>query len=147
MSGTVKNYSTEAKRGGVIFHTTVSIGYDTPWHTVHQLLVNAALATEHLLHQPAPFVLQQALNDFYVSYELNAYTNAPREVLNIFSDLHRNIQDKFNEAGVEICSPHFSALRDGNATTMPEQYVKADYKAPGFRVEINKSDAKDRSPS
>jgi small-conductance mechanosensitive channel len=147
MSGTVKNYSTEAKRGGVIFHTTVSIGYDTPWHTVHQLLVNAALATEHLLHQPAPFVLQQALNDFYVSYELNAYTNAPREVLNIFSGLHRNIQDKFNEAGVEICSPHFSALRDGNATTMPEQYVKADYKAPGFRVEINKSDAKDRSPS
>jgi small-conductance mechanosensitive channel len=85
-----------------------------------------------VLHQPAPFVLQQALNDFYVSYELNAYTNAPREVLNIFSDLHRNIQDKFNEAGVEICSPHFSALRDGNVTTMPEEYVKPDYKAPAF---------------
>ncbi len=132
MSGTVKNYSTEAKKNGVIFHTTVSIGYDTPWRTVHQLLVNAALTTENVLHQPAPFVLQQALNDFYVSYELNAYTNAPREVLNIFSDLHRNIQDKFNEAGVEICSPHFSALRDGNVIRMPEEYVKPDYKTPGF---------------
>lgn len=137
MSGTVKNYSTEAKKGGVIFHTTVSIGYDVPWRTVHHLLVNAALATEHVLHQPAPFVLQQALNDFYVSYELNAYTTAPREVLNIFSDLHRNIQDKFNEAGVEICSPHFSALRDANTIAIPEQYVKPDYKAAGFRVEIN----------
>jgi small-conductance mechanosensitive channel len=147
MSGTVKNYSTEAKKSGVIFHTTVSIGYDTPWPTVHQLLVNAALTTEHVLHQPAPFVLQQALNDFDVSYELNAYTNAPREVLNIFSDLHRNIQDKFNEAGVEICSPHFSALRDGNVTRMPEEYVKPDYKAPGFRVELNQADAKDGSPS
>src|SRR5271165_5655755 len=139
MSGTVKNYSTEARKGGVIFHTTVSIGYDVPWRTVHQLLVNAALATEHVLQQPAPFVLQQALNDFYASYELNAYTTAPREVLNIFSDLHRNIQDKFNEAGVEICSPHFSALRDANTIAIPEQYVKPDYKAPGFRVEINEA--------
>ena len=147
MSGTVKNYSTEARKGGVIFHTTVTIGYDAPWRTVHQLLVNAALATEHVLHQPAPFVLQQALNDFYVAYELNAYTDAPREVLNIFSDLHRNIQDKFNEAGVEICSPHFSALRDANTIAIPEQYVKPDYKAPSFRVELNQADAKDGSAS
>jgi small-conductance mechanosensitive channel len=144
MSGTVKNYSTEAKKSGVIFHTTVSIGYSTPWRTVHQLLVHAALATEHVLRQPVPFVLQQALNDFYVSYELNAYTDVPREVLNIFSDLHRNIQDKFNEAGIEICSPHFSALRDGNTTAMPEQYVKPDFKAPGFRVKISDA-AKDSS--
>jgi len=85
--------------------------------------------------------------DFYVAYELNAYTDAPREVLNIFSDLHRNIQDKFNEAGVEICSPHFSALRDANTIAIPEQYVKPDYKAPSFRVELNQADAKDGSAS
>jgi small-conductance mechanosensitive channel len=136
MSGSVKNYSTEARKAGVIFYTTVSIGFDTPWRTVHQLLFSAALATEHVLRQPAPFVLQRSLDDFYVTYELNAYTDAPREVLNIYSDLHRNIQDKFNDAGVEICSPHFSSLRDGNTIAIPEQYLKPDYKAPGFRMSL-----------
>jgi small-conductance mechanosensitive channel len=119
----------------VIFHTTVSIGYDTPWGTVHQLLMDAALATMHVLRTPAPFVLQTALNDFYVSYELNAYTDVPREMQFIYSDLHQNIQNKFNEAGVEICSPHFSALRDGNAITLPQQYRPPGYKAPAFRMD------------
>jgi small-conductance mechanosensitive channel len=137
MSGSVKNYSTQAKKSGVIFYTTVSIGFDVPWRTVHQLLINAALETEHVLGRPAPFVLQRSLDDFYVTYELNAYTDSPREVLNIYSDLHRNIQDKFNEAGVEICSPHYSALRDGNGIAIPEQYVAPDYKAPGFRLNLN----------
>jgi len=146
MSGAVKNYSTEARKSGVIFYTTVSIGYDTPWVTVHQLLISAALATPHVLREPAPFVLQKALDDFYVSYELNAYTDTPREVLNIYSDLHRNIQDKFNEAGVEICSPHFSALRDGNRIAIPGQYVKPDYKAPGFRLNLNEV-ARGETPS
>ena len=142
MSGSVKNYSTEARKSGVIFYTTVSIGFDTPWKIVHELLINAAAATEHVLQKPAPFVLQKSLDDFYVTYELNAYTDTPREVLNIYSDLHRNIQDKFNEAGVEICSPHFSQLRDGNAVQMPEQYIKPDYNAPGFRLNLAEIDSK-----
>jgi small-conductance mechanosensitive channel len=137
MSGAVKNYTVEAKKAGVIFHTTVTIGYDAPWRTVHELLTSAALATKRVLREPAPFVLQNALSDFYVAYELNAYTDMPREVLNIYSDLHKNIQDKFNEAGVEICSPHFSALRDGNTVTIPQQYHPAGYRPPGFRIEPN----------
>jgi small-conductance mechanosensitive channel len=140
MSGAVKNYSTEAKKAGVIFYTAVSIGFDAPWRTVHQLLISAALATDHVLREPAPFVLQRSLDDFYVTYELNAYTDTPREVLNIFSDLHRNIQDKFNLAGVEICSPHFSSLREGNTIAIPEQYIKSDYKAPGFRLNVTEVD-------
>ena len=139
MSGSVKNYSTEAKKAGVIFYTAVTIGYDAPWRTVHQLLLSAALATEHVLREPAPFVLQRALDDFYVTYELNAYTDTPREVLNIYSDLHLNIQDRFNEAGVEICSPHFSSLRDGNTIAIPENYIKPDYKAPGFRIDMTET--------
>ncbi len=136
MNGSVKNYSTEAKKAGVIFYTAVTIGFDAPWRTVHQLLISAALATEHVLRQPAPFVLQRSLDDFYVTYELNAYTDTPRKVLNIYSDLHRNIQDKFNDAGVEICSPHFSSLRDGNTIAIPDQYIKSDYKAPAFRMNL-----------
>jgi small-conductance mechanosensitive channel len=134
MSGSVKNYSVQAKKSGVIFHTTVSIGYDAPWRTVHSLLVDAALATKDVLRQPSPFVLQNRLDDFYVFYELNAYTDAPSRMLDIYSDLHQNIQDKFNEAGVEICSPHFSSLRDGNSIAIPGQYIEAGYRAPGFRV-------------
>ncbi len=140
MSGAVKNYSTEANKSGVIFYTAVSISFDTPWRTVHQLLISAASATEHVLRQPAPFVLQRSLDDFYVTYELNAYTNTPREVLNIYSDLHQNIQDKFNEAGVEICSPHFSALRDGNSIAIPQQYIAPDYKPSGFRLNLNEAE-------
>jgi small-conductance mechanosensitive channel len=146
MSGAVKNYSTEAKKAGVIFYTSLSIGYDVPWTTVHELLFRAALATGHVLREPAPFVLQRALNDFYVTYELNAYTDAPREVLNIYSDLHRNIQDTFNEAGVEICSPHFSALRDGNTIAIPENYIKPDYKAPGLRIDMTEMGANKNIP-
>ena len=136
MSGSVKNYSTEAKKAGVIFYTAVTISFDVPWRTVHQLLISAALTTEHVLQQPTPFVLQRSLDDFYVTYELNAYTDTPREVLNIYSNLHRNIQDKFNDAGVEICSPHFSSLRDGNTIAIPEQYIKFNYKAPAFRMNL-----------
>jgi len=146
MNGAVKNYSVEAKKSGVIFHTNVSVGYNAPWRTVHQLLTSAALDTEHVLRHPAPFVLQNGLHDFYACYELNAYTDAPREMLNIFSDLHQNIQDKFNEAGVEICSPHFSALRDGNAIAVPKQYIGPDYKVPSFRMSANDSDPKSGSP-
>jgi small-conductance mechanosensitive channel len=140
MAGAVRNFTVEAKKSGVIFHTTVSIGYDAPWRTVHRLLTSAALATAYVRKQPPPFVLQSALNDFYVSYELNAYTDNPREMLNIFSDLHKNIQDKFNEEGVEICSPHFSALRDGNVIAIPGEYVKKDYQAPGFRIDGSRAD-------
>jgi small-conductance mechanosensitive channel len=134
MNGSVTNYTREAKHGGVIFHTTVTIGYDAPWNKVHQLLIEAAAATKDVLRNPPPFVLQTALNDFYVSYELNAYTDVPIEMQFIYSDLHQNIQDRFNEAGVEICSPHFSSLRDGNTIAIPERYRPQDYTAPAFRV-------------
>jgi small-conductance mechanosensitive channel len=134
LGGVVVNYSAEAQKGGVIFHTVVTIGYSAPWRQIHGLLTSAALATEGVLHDPAPFVLQTALNDFYVSYELNAYTAKPRAMQNIYSVLHQNIQDGFNEAGVEINSPHYAALRDGNETTIPQSYIPKEYKHPVFEV-------------
>ncbi|HZC43254.1 MAG TPA: mechanosensitive ion channel family protein [Acidobacteriaceae bacterium] len=142
MSGSVMNYTREAKNTGVIFHTTVTIGYDASWKTVHQLLIDAAMATDGVLHNPAPFVLETALNDFYVSYELNAHTNVPARMQFIYSDLHQNIQDRFNEAGIEICSPHFASLRDGNTIAIPAQYISRDYTAPEFRVAVADEDAR-----
>jgi small-conductance mechanosensitive channel len=93
------NYSAEACMGGVIFYTKVSISYSAPWQKVRQLLISAAQATPDILQKPAPFVLQAALNDFYVSYELNAFTTHAQNMQFIYSALHQNIQDRFNEAG------------------------------------------------
>jgi small-conductance mechanosensitive channel len=134
LSSHVINYSSSAQAFGLILNTTVTIGYDAPWRKVHGALLAAAKSTEHILPLPEPFVLQTALNDFYVSYELNAYTDKPHGMARTYSALHQNIQDRFNEAGIEIMSPHFSALRDGNQTTIPTDYLPEDYNPPSFRV-------------
>lgn len=131
----IVNYSAMAKVDGLILHTGVTIGYDTPWKQVHELLIAAAKATPDILGTPAPFVLQTSLDDFYVSYEINAYTDQPGRMLLTYSQLHANIQDKFNEAGVEIMSPHYATLRDGNMTTIPAGHLPENYQPPAFRVQ------------
>jgi small-conductance mechanosensitive channel len=131
----VTNLSQEVRKGdGLILHTSVTIGYDAPWETVHHLLIEAANRTQHVLRSPPPFVLQTALNDFYVAYELNAYTDAPEIMPWIYGELHQNIQNTFNEGGVEIMSPHYTQIRDGNHTTIPADYLPPDYEAPGIRI-------------
>lgn len=135
VSSSVVNYSEVKNSGQLILHTTVTIGYDAPWRKVHQLLIEAAKRTDGISPEPEPFVLQTALNDFNVSYQINAYTNSPNRMALIYSDLHRNIQDVFNEGGVEIMSPGYHAIRDGNHTTIPPDYLPRDYRKPGFRIE------------
>jgi len=139
LGGVVVNYSAEARNNGVVFHTKVSIGYNAPWKEVHDLLVAAALSTKDVLKDPQPFVLQSSLDDFYVSYELNAFTTHPQNMQLIYSDLHRNIQDKFNESGIEINSPHYVSIRDGNRIAVPDQYIEKDYQEPGFHIRENKN--------
>lgn len=129
------NYSSDAPEKGLIMHTTVTIGYDVPWRQVHQLLIDAALNTPMIEQLPNPYVLQTSLDDYYVSYRLNAFTKEPNKQAVIYSNLHANIQDKFNEAGVEIMSPHYKALRDGNQTTIPASYLSPDYIPPAFNTE------------
>lgn len=115
------NYSDPARSQGLIIHTTVTIGYDAPWRTVHRLLTEAALNTTGVLKKPAPFVLQTSLDDFYVSYQINAYIKDVLNMIAIKSELHQNIQDSFNRGGVEIMSPHYRSVRDGNQTTIPNE--------------------------
>ncbi|MSN26821.1 MAG: mechanosensitive ion channel [Geobacter sp.] len=134
LSSHIINYSSSAQEYGLILHTTITIGYDAPWRQVHELMIAAALATENILELPKPFVLQTSLDDFYVSYQINAYTDRPSVMARTYSELHQNIQEKFNEGGVEIMSPHYATLRDGNMTTIPESYLPESYKQPPFRV-------------
>jgi small-conductance mechanosensitive channel len=108
----VINYSSLAKQQGIILHMNVGIGYETPWRQVETMLVEAADRTDGLLKNPPPFVLQQSLGDFCVSYELNAYCNQPKEMMERYSQLSQNILDVFNEHGVQIMTP---AYRDDPA--------------------------------
>jgi small-conductance mechanosensitive channel len=146
LGSSVTNYSRAARQGGVIMHTSVTIGYDAPWRTVHQLLLNAAAATPGLLADPKPFVWQTALNDFYVTYEINAYTDAPAEMPAIYAALHANIQDAFYKGGVEIMSPHVTALRDGNTVAIPEALRPSGYRPGAFRLENTAPGANESQP-
>jgi small-conductance mechanosensitive channel len=133
----VINYSATVREGRpLILHTTITIGYDAPWRTVHELMIDAALATDGIAAEPAPFVFQTALNDFNVAYQINAFTNDPWSMADIYAQLHSNIQEKFNAAGVEIMSPNYFALRDGNTVTIPESQRPAGYVTPGFEIRL-----------
>jgi small-conductance mechanosensitive channel len=131
----ILNYTRASKTLGLVLHTNVTIGYHAPWRQIHDLLIAAALSTPGILKEPKPFVWQTALNDFYVTYEINAFTDSPRDMIDIYAALHARIQDEFYAAGVEIMSPHFTAIRDGNAIAVPEAFRGPAYRAPAFRIE------------
>ncbi|RAJ85466.1 mechanosensitive ion channel-like protein [Chitinophaga dinghuensis] len=136
LNGHTINYSTSSLELGLILHTTVTIGYDVPWPKVHELLIAAARQTAGISGDRQPFVLQTSLDDFAVAYEINAYTNHPESMGQIYSDLHQHIQDEFNKAGVEIMSPHYYAHRDGNRSTIPSDHLPKDYEAPSFGIKM-----------
>ncbi|EAZ80446.1 mechanosensitive ion channel family protein [Algoriphagus machipongonensis] len=128
LNGNTINYSVEDHGAGLILHSTVTIGYDVPWRKVHELLIGAALEVESIIKEPKPFVLQTSLDDYYVSYQINAYTANTKIAAKSYSDLHANIQDAFQNAGVEIMSPHYRAQRDGNELTIPPTYIPEEKK-------------------
>jgi small-conductance mechanosensitive channel len=103
----IRNYSKLSEAQGTMISTKVTIGYDAPWRQVHELLLAAAAATTGIREKPTPFVLQRALSDFYVEYELFVNVDKPIERPHVLSALHGHIQDGFAEAGVQIMSPHF----------------------------------------
>jgi small-conductance mechanosensitive channel len=145
MNSHTVNYSSDAPEKGLIIHTTVTIGYDTPWRDMHQALIDAALRTELILKEPTPFVLQTSLDDFYVSYQINAYIKEPNKQVVIYSDLHQNIQDTCNERGIEILSPHYRSARDGNITSIPANYLSKDYKAPSFNIKVRQDSGENKT--
>ena len=134
MAAQIFNYSLMAREERLILFTSVTIGYDAPWKTVHELLLAAAAATNGVRQTPAPFVWQRSLNDYNVAYEINVFTADARGMFDIYSELHANIQEKFNQAGVEIMSPSYHAIRDGNTVTIPPGERPPGYEAPGFRI-------------
>lgn len=111
LNGQIVNYSTMAEQGRLILRADVTIGYDAPWPQVHEALLEAARRTPLVLSDPQPYILQTALNDYNVGYELNAFVREAQRSHFIQSDLHQNIQETFNEAGIEILSPMYNTVR------------------------------------
>lgn len=132
LNSEVINYSALAKKqDGMILHTSVGIGYEVPWRQVEAMLIEAARRTAGVRQQPAPFVLQTALTDFAVTYELNAYSRQASTMAMVYSDLHRNIQDIFNEYGVQIMTPNYVADTPEPKLVAREQWYAPPAHKPG----------------
>jgi len=124
LSGSIINYTFSAKEYKVIVYTSITIGYDVDWHVVQRLMIEAAKTIDEISDTPEPFVRQKSLDDFYVSYEINAYTTHEKKIQKILSALHENIQEKFHSEGVEIMSPHYRVNRDDMSPAIPRDYLK-----------------------
>ena len=129
MTSQTSNYTFAAQNFGIVVHTKVTIGYDVRWQEIRQLLLDAAHATKGLRQHPEPFVLVTALDDYYVEYEVNAYTNQYEKLSLIYSELHHNILDSFHSNGVEIMSPHIYAHRTDLELQIPKDQQKPKAKA------------------
>jgi small-conductance mechanosensitive channel len=126
----VINYSSLARQQGLILHTTVGIGYETPWRQVEAMLLMAAERTPGLLRQPPPFILQQALGDFCITYELNVYCDAPEAMYRLYTELHRHILDVFNEYNVQIMTPAYVSDPEQPKVVPKEQWFMAPAQVP-----------------
>jgi len=126
----VTNYSVYARTQGLILHTTVGIGYETPWRQVEAMLLMAAERTEGLRRDPPPFVLQRQLGDFCVTYEVNAYTDQAHNILGQYTSLHRHILDVFNEYNVQIMTPAYEGDPEQPKVVPKEQWYSVPATAP-----------------
>jgi small-conductance mechanosensitive channel len=130
MSGEVVNYSSLSRGRGVILHTEVGIGYETPWRQVEAMLIQAANRTEGLGTDPRPFVLEKRLGDFAVVYELNVHCANVQDMGPLYAVLHRHILDVFNEYGVQIMTPAY----EGDPTVPKVVPQDQWYTAPAARA-------------
>ncbi|MBQ7509376.1 MAG: mechanosensitive ion channel family protein [Prevotella sp.] len=124
MNSQTSNFTFAAENYGVIVHTKVTIGYDMKHEVIENLLLDAAKATPMIQKKPLPYVRVTALDDFYVEYEINAYTTHTDKLSDIYSALHQNILDHFHQSGVEIMSPHIFAHRNDLELQIPKQDQK-----------------------
>jgi small-conductance mechanosensitive channel len=112
LSSNIVNYNTSSDEDaeGLIIFAEVTFGYSTPWQTVHDILINAALATEHIQKNPQPFVLQTKLDDFYACYQINCYTKDVSIIPRIYTLLYENIQNGFSKAGLDLTAAHYRVI-------------------------------------
>jgi len=131
LNSSVVNYSTLAREGQLVLHTMVGIGYETPWRQVEAMLLQAAGSTQGLLKEPAPFVLQKSLGDFCVNYEINVFCDNAQAMNRLYTALHQNILDVFNEYGVQIMTPNYESDPSEAKVVPRDQWYLAPAKPAG----------------
>jgi small-conductance mechanosensitive channel len=109
LGSSITNYNTSTGEDaeGLILYTEVTFGYATPWEKIHEVLINAALATDYVQKKPRPFVLQTGLDNFYARYQINCYTKEVDKVPKIYAALYENIQNGFHEAGMDMTCANY----------------------------------------
>lgn len=122
LASQITNYSRSTTDKPLILATRMTVGYDVSWRKVHELLIGAAEATMGVLATPKPFVLQTSLDDFSVSYQINAYTSFPQRMEAMYSELNQHILDRFHGAGIEIVAPQYTVLQHAHDRPVPEEY-------------------------
>ena len=128
LNNEVVNYSSLAHRHGLILHTTVGIGYETPWRQVEAMLLIAAERTPGIMSDPKPFVRQLSLGDFAVTYEINVYCGNPHAMAQVYTALHRNILDIFNDHGIQIMTPAYEGDPESPKVVPKEHWFDAPAK-------------------
>jgi small-conductance mechanosensitive channel len=139
LSSNIINYTSHAQQQGLLLHTTVGIGYETPWRQVEAMLLLAAERTPGLLRDPAPFILQQSLGDYAVNYELNVYCDKPSEMYRLYTELHRSVLDVFNEYNVQIMTPSYIADPAQPKVVPKENWFEEPAQAPAQRNQAKRS--------
>ena len=130
VSHSTTNFSRNARDLGVMIPTSVTIGYDVPWRQVEALMLLAAERTPGLRADPKPVVLQTALLDAAVQYTLLVCLEQPERRTRILDKLHANIQDAFNEYGVQIMSPQYEADPNEPKVVPPSRWYAAPATPP-----------------
>lgn len=131
----VTNLTAAARKKGLAIRVGAGIGYDVDWRQVHSLMTGAAGKTPGILEDPAPFVLEAALTDYAVSYELFAFTDQVARYAHVSAELRRQVLDALNQAGVEIMTPAVHAMRDANSPAIPKDFSPDPLDARGIRIE------------
>jgi small-conductance mechanosensitive channel len=133
LSSSITNYNTSSDEDeeGLILHSNITFGYNTPWQLVHEVLIEAALATEFVQKTPKPFVHQAAMDDFYCEYEINFFTKEVAKVPHIYSQLYENIQNGFHERGIDMTAPHYRINLPLEAAGEPKSFMTDKWKQAG----------------
>lgn len=140
LAASVINYSMHAQSEGVALSVTAGIGYDVDWRTIHRLMINGARNTEDILAEPAPRVIENSFENYSVKYELRAWTNKPRQLVETYAALRRNVLDAFSEAGVEIMTPSILGHRDASNPAIPLDKFPHRGNPTGIVVNLQKTD-------
>lgn len=111
MGKEVKNFSSMK---AVLIYVSVTLGYDVDKDEAKRLLIDCAEKTKGVLTgtNKKPFVLLRDLGNYAVTYEINAYTNRPNELVTIKSELIDNILSEFKKSNIEILTPAQIAVRE-----------------------------------